>query len=205
MINPESQRDHFADTRIIQALCVFVVAIILVAGLWPFHAPKNNANWIAGKPGLHFERYGTVVASNPFRPIVSNGDESCSLEIWLAPGPSRKGTILAFGEAGDLRVPLTFLQIGENLALERYLIDGDGNVTRPWLTIEHVFRGGPVFLTVTSGKTGTLVYIDGHLAKTSSEFGLERKDLAGRLVLATSITNNSWTGDILDWRFIPRN
>jgi VanZ like family len=197
MIHPESQRGRVAATRIIQILCVCVVCIVLVAGLWPFHAPKNNVSWIAGENGLHFERYGTAVTSNPFHPGGSNGESSCSLEIWLVPGPSRKGTILAFGDAGDSRVSLSLLQVGDDLAIVRYLVDAQGNVTRPWLTIESVFRGGPVFMTVTSGRAGTLVYIDGLLAKASSEFGLERKDLFGRLVLATSTTNNSWTGNVL--------
>jgi hypothetical protein len=86
MIHPESQRDRVAATRIIQILCVCVVCIVLVAGLWPFHAPKNNVSWIAGENGLHFERYGTAVTSNPFHPGGSNGESSCSLEIWLYPG-----------------------------------------------------------------------------------------------------------------------
>jgi VanZ like family len=191
------QDGHIAYTRIVQTLCFSVVCIVLVAGLWPFHAPKNNVTWLGSENGLRFEPYGTAVSSNSFRPIGANNEPSCSMEIWLVSGPSHKGTILAFGDAGDSRVPFSLRQVGENLALERYIVNGQGKITRPWLTIERVFRGVPVFVTVTSGKNGTLVYVDGILTKASSSFGLAREDFAGRLVLATSTINDSWTGQIL--------
>jgi VanZ like family len=174
-----------------------VICIILVAGLWPFHAPKNSVSWLGEKNGLRFDSYGTVLSSKPFHPMASNSEPSCSLEIWLVSGPLYKGTILAFGDDDDLKVPLALRQIGENLAIERYAVDAQGNVTRPWLTIERVFDDGPVFLTVTSGNDGTRVYVDGVLAKEASGFGLKKTDFAGRLILGTSTIHDSWTGQIL--------
>ncbi len=42
-------------------LCAAVLTIILIAGLWPFHAPKNQASWLSNGNGLHFGEYGIVV------------------------------------------------------------------------------------------------------------------------------------------------
>ena len=190
----EKQSDRIVSPKIIQSLCVSVVCVVLVAGLWPFQAPRNNVTWLGKQNGLRFGRYGTAVSSNSFRPVESGNERSCSMEIWLVPGPSHKGTILAFVGADDARLSFALRQVGENLAIERYVVDQQGNITRPWLTIERAFRSGPIFVTVTSGSHGTLVYIDGVVAKTSASFGLEREDFAGRLVLATSSINDSWTG-----------
>jgi hypothetical protein len=49
------------------------------------------------------------------------------------------------------------------------------------------------------------VYIDGVVAKTSASFGLERQDFSGRLVLATSSINDSWTGQIFGLAFYSQD
>src|ERR1035441_6595128 len=87
-----------ATSRILGSACACVLCIILVAGLQPFHAPKNDVAWLVGRPGLHFGHRGTVVSSGTLK---SSGDEGAphrSLEIWLTPAImwDRKHTMLAF-------------------------------------------------------------------------------------------------------------
>jgi VanZ like family/Concanavalin A-like lectin/glucanases superfamily len=193
-----------ARRRSVGALCILVLGIIAIAGLWPFHAPRNNVSWIDAKNGLRFAPYATVVSAKPFHLAEINGDEACSLEIWLAPGPDRKGTILAFGSANNSRVPFTLRQVGENLGIERYIVDGGGKVIRPWLTVERVFQNEPFFLTITARKGETRVYVNGSPAQTSSWFGLEGRDFEGNLVLGTSTINDSWSGEIRGLAIYPR-
>ena len=40
--------------------CIAVLLGILVAGLWPFHTPKNEVTWLKDRNGLRFGDYGTV-------------------------------------------------------------------------------------------------------------------------------------------------
>jgi len=56
------------------------------------------------------------------------------------------------------------------------------------------------FVTVTSNKKGTAIYIDGKLTKFSSSYTLinENKRLSGQIILGNSSTgNNIWTGNLL--------
>ena len=56
-----------ADNRIrknvLRLLCVSVLAGILVAGLWPFHAPRNDVAWLNDGNGLRFGRHGVMLSS----------------------------------------------------------------------------------------------------------------------------------------------
>lgn len=184
--------------RMMLVLSFVLVCGILTAGLWPFHAPANAARWLEGKSGIQFEPYATVVSERPLQVPLSTADSSCTLEIWLTPGLSRKGTVLAFADSTGARAQLALRQVGDNLALERQLVDQQGHQSRVWMTIENVLRDGPALITITSGERGTLVYRDGVLAESTTSFGLQRRDLTGDLVLGTSSSNDSWSGNILE-------
>jgi VanZ family protein len=55
-----------SGTRVLPFVCLVVSIGLLIAGLWPFRfLPPNNVHWIAGQPGLRFDRYGIVVANSP--------------------------------------------------------------------------------------------------------------------------------------------
>ncbi len=192
----ESKKVPGRAAAVITILCVCAACGVLTVGLWPFHAPRNNVHWLENKNGLAFDSYSTVLTDRPLHLTDPTADSFCSLEIWLAPGQAHKGNILAFADAGGSRVPFRLRQVGENLALEREVVDRDGRITTPWLTVDHVFRSGSAFVTITSSPEGTLVYVDGTLAKVSRSFGLQPSDFTGRLVLATSTINDSWTGQV---------
>ena len=46
--------------KVLGLLCAVVLVIILIAGLWPFHAPKNQVSWLSNSNGLHFGEYGVI-------------------------------------------------------------------------------------------------------------------------------------------------
>src|ERR1700735_4220263 len=77
--------------------CLGFVCIILVAGLWPFHRPKNDVEWLPGENGLRFGHRGIVVSSAAFK--TDAPASGCTLEIYLRPaGTSGAGTILALDD-----------------------------------------------------------------------------------------------------------
>jgi hypothetical protein len=172
--------------------------VVLVAGLWPFHAPRNAVSWLKNENGIRFDRHGIVVSRRPFRLFLSQNGTSCSLEIWLTPRLlTGEGTILGFDSSRDPRLPFSLRQYGASMAIQRYMIDEQGISRRPWFKVDHVFRQGErVLLAVTSGKGATTVYVDGVLAGRSSTLGLVNADLSGRLVVGNSTVDDSWPGEI---------
>jgi len=85
------------QAMLLRAICVFVLLGILVAGLWPFHAPKNQVSWLSAGSGLLFGKYGSIVSAGTFKADASPMDGACGLEIWLEPRRVHSsGTILAF-------------------------------------------------------------------------------------------------------------
>ena len=177
----------------IRGLCVLTLCGILIAGLWPFHSPKNRAHWLRNHNGLRFDPYGTALSSGQFESATLD-DSSCSLDIWLEPlSPWKAGTILAFSSPLDQR-QFSLQQNQTDLTLQRDIEDGNQQAI---LNVDNVFRRKQALITVTADGRDTAVYIDGNLATRSSRFGLSLKDFAGQLILATSpLQSNSWQGQL---------
>jgi hypothetical protein len=188
--------DQPAYTRILGALCVFILCVLLTAGLWPFCAPKNDVEWIKAANGLRFGRNGIAASADDFP--SSSSDNECSLEIWLEPGRmDNSGTILAFDSSPDPNSPFALIQFGTGLAVQRARVDSHGNKVRSWFVTRQVFESGKrVFLTITGGQGKTVVYVNGMPANALSGFGLVSGDLTGRLLLGSSTNRSSWQGEI---------
>ena len=100
--------------------------MILVAGLWPFCAPKNDVEWLKGANGLRFGRNGIVASVNGFR--TASPDGASSLEILLQPERvNGSGTILAFDSSPDPNFPFALRQYGANLAFNAAVSIRRGN------------------------------------------------------------------------------
>jgi len=184
--------------RVISALCLFVLASILTAGLWPFHSPHNAVSWLKNENGLRFDGHGAVVSSSPYRASGSSIDAGCSLEIWLVPTKtSAGGSILAFDSSADPRAPFLLRQYGSSIAVQRYVVDERGHVTQPWFRVDHVFQAGErVLVTIASSPDQIALYVNGILAGTYTESGIRPQELTGRLVLANSTMDDTWRGQI---------
>jgi VanZ family protein len=185
--------------RIVEALCLSTLCAIAIAGLWPFHAPKNGVNWLENGNGLHFGRHGSIVSAAAFPANGPKDDPSCSLEVWLAPGQiDGAHTILDFDGSGNPRVSLSLKQYFGGLVLQRHPINPDDDARKQAFGVEGVFReqGQPVFVTVASGSQNTSVYVDGVLAGATPTFRLSSEDLTGQLVVAGSTTGGSWFGEV---------
>ena len=195
--NKAAQVDWEATGRKLLLLtCLLVTAGMLVAGLWPFHSPRNQVTWLAGGQGLHFGRYGTAVSSGEFSPASAPADGPCSLEIWIKPDRPKASRTLLSVYAPDKRRQFSLHQCTTDLGLQRDVSPGRYRLLTTHSYVEDVFREGKsCFLTLTSDGRKTLAYVSGVPAPTSSNFPLSSRDLSGELILATlPRENDGWKG-----------
>jgi hypothetical protein len=192
------QENHgTAYKRMAGTVCLCVLAIILTAGLWPFHVPSNQVKWLESANGLEFGRHGSVVSFAAFR----GGDlagASGTLEIWLEPSSSESSsTILSFDESAHPGEPFSLHQEGDALGIRRNNVDHEGISRTALFYVHGVFQERkPILVTIALGSREVLVYINGAL-KIVFPHSVAWNDLTGRLVLANSPTaNDSWSGKI---------
>jgi len=189
-----------AYARIVSAVCICVLCIILIAGLWPLHIPSNKVNWLKNTNGLRFSQHGSIVSGGAFGGSDLKDDTSSSLEIWLEPSriDARK-TILSFDGSAHPGEPFSLHQNKDALRIQQHNVDGHGTARTAWFTIGGVFHEiSPVFVTITLGEHDTSVYIDGVLAKVSPLLGVSKNNFTGWLVVADSpFTSSDWSGQIL--------
>jgi VanZ family protein len=184
--------------KVLGVLCGAVLFGILIAGLWPFHAPKNEVNWLSNGNGLHFGKHGIILSSDAFGSAGLKDGTSCSVEIWLRPKHSDTGgTIFAFYTPENRMVAFAVYQSIDDLFLRRETVDGQRRAITKFY-IGHVFRDNKqLFVTITSSALGTVVYVNGALARTSPQFGLTGRDLTGQLVVGTPpMANDGWQGQV---------
>jgi VanZ family protein len=183
--------------KLLGVACGLVLGGMLVAGLWPFHSPRNQVTWFAGGNGLHFGRHGTILSSGKFKAANMPADAPCSLEIWFEPDlTAASATLLAFYAPQNPR-QFSLNQSVTDLALQSDIRHGRyRTLTTRLLYVEDIFRRGkPLFVTVTAKGGQTSVYIDGALARTAPKFPLSSQDFDGELVIANRPKEgNSWSG-----------
>lgn len=194
MSSSESHSSNF-HTKLLPAICACVLFGILVAGLWPFHAPRNEVSWLSEGSGLLFGKHGSIVSASQFKARVARGDKSCSLEIWLEPSRiDSGGMILAFYWPESRIVPFALRQFRTGLVLEP---ESHGHSPENGeIYVGDVFSGlKPAFVTITSGEAGTATYIDGTLVKRAPNFAISSRELTGQFVVGNSPTTPySWSG-----------
>src|ERR1700692_1646045 len=184
--------------RTIIGLCVVVLAIILVAGLWPFYSPKNDVAWLANENGIRIGNHGCLMSSERFRAQDSADDGSGSLELWIKPDRAAKGrrTILAFEGPGDDATSFSIQQDGSALILQRKNADEHGTLhTAESASMGSLAGESRIGLTITLGPHDTNVYRNGVLVATSHISGKPKPSFGGRLVLGSAMNvGGKWRG-----------
>jgi hypothetical protein len=184
--------------KVLSLLCASVLVGILTAGLWPFHAPKNEVSWLNNGNGLHFGKYGVILSSQSFSLAGLKDGISCSVEIWLQPTRiDTGGTLLAFYSPESRIVAFSLDQSLDDLFLRRITVYRQRRAKTKWY-IANIFRKNKqMIVTITSSTQGTAVYVNGILAGTSPRFGLSSKDLTGQLVIGNHpLAHNGWQGQL---------
>ncbi len=179
--------------RAIGPLCLLTLCAILGAGLWPFHAPKNQATWIQGENGIRFGKHGTVLSTAALP--MGGGDGACTVEVWIKPAKLwRTGAIVTFYNS----------RLAREFSIEQDFADlllavrsGRNEEDRRQLLVKNVFREKNPFVTLVSDGRGTMVYVDGQFVTTAPRFALSSGDLAAQVIIATSpVRDHSWSGDL---------
>lgn len=179
------------ERKRLEILCGIAILAVLSATLWPFDLfPINRVSWLPETKGIRFDRYGVVVSDEPLRIGGGKSVGSCSLEILLRPANVESAqTILTFYTPDNPR-PFLVREGNSDLLISHGFVDFAG--------LRHFFsKGQLVFLTVTSGPTGTIVYKDGRQARSFPRFGILQNDLSGKIVIGNSAAYlESWQGEI---------
>jgi len=188
------------ELKVLGLLCILVLGGILVAGLWPFHAPLNDVSWLKNVNGLYFGRHhGAVLSSGTFAESSSRDERSCSLEIWLQPDRSYDtGTLLSFYKA-DSKAEFSLHQSDADLGLLMGSLYQHVETKGPGTAfVDEIFHSRRLLqVAIASGAAETTIYVDGVLRKTAPEFRLSTRDCSGQLVLGTSpIMNDTWSGQL---------
>lgn len=174
-------------------VCLLLLCGILAAGLWPFQSPRNGVQWLHGEKGLRFERHGTAFSVGALSPLRTVGSP-CSIEVWAQPAKrSDSRTILEFYAPQNpyplqLNQSLTDLYIGHGAAERRH---GGLYLPNQCLSLR------PVFLTLSSAKDGTTIYLDGAAVRNAPGFSISGADCSGQVILGTApISSSSWSGNL---------
>ncbi len=179
------------------AICVAVLCVNLSLGLWPFHAPRNEVTWLKDSNGLSFGRSGTVIGSDTLNLTESKDETGCSLEIFAQPHPyQNSATLLAF-YSPENPYQLRLSQSLVDFKLQAVIRNEPDHATKTNLVVPEVFRHAtPTFITVTSGREGTAVYVAGALAGTV-QLRIPEKAFTGRILLGDSpLRPDGWNGQI---------
>lgn len=173
---------------------------MLLAGLWPFRAPRNRVRWLENKGGLQFIPNSAVLSSAAFHSKTPKDNTSAGIEIWLVPNSIRSGnTILSFDESDHRGASFLLRQYKDELIVRQQYIDSHGASQVEWSAVGNaVSEGNSVFVTITLGEQGTSIYLNGVLSETFANRGTSANNLTGRLVLADAPQGrDSWPGQIL--------
>lgn len=178
--------------------CILTLATILVAGLWPFHSPKNDVSWLTNEDGIRFGRFGCVFSIGSIGDQQSKENASGSLELWIKPALATKGrrTILAFEGPGDDSTAFSLQQNGNSLIVQRKNVDRDGAFHTAELTLKDALTGDSrIGITISLGAQDMNVYRNGILAGTSRLVGRTMPVFAGRIVLGNFLNvGGAWPG-----------
>jgi glycopeptide antibiotics resistance protein len=199
-VSMENSSNRGAFAMLTKILCIGFVGILLAAGLAPFHSPKNQVKWLEKRNGLQFSRYSSILSAAAFHATAANDTTSESIELWLAPTSLRStNTILSFDESDHPGAAFLLRQYKDALVVRQPYIDNFGTSRIEWLAaMKAVREASPTLLTITLGKQGTSIYLDGVVGEAFEARGTSTNNLTGRLVLANSPqANDSWAGQIL--------
>ena len=180
---------------LLEPVCGCILSGILVAGLWPFHAPRNEVTWSHAGNGLSFGKHGSIVSTGSFNHSrLQPGN--CSIEIWLEPHRvDYAGTILAFYWPATRETTFSLRQSLSDLKLEGIIQDGSARKARMFVEVFSSLK--PIFVTVSSGDSGMAVYVDGALVRKSSRLRIPSSALSDGLVIGNApSTADSWSGQL---------
>lgn len=201
---PCENRSWFYLLLVLTALVLIVMAYFGIR-LRGFR-PSNNVQWSASGIGLTFEDSSQAYTESFFTGSGSGSRIGLTLELAFQPRYFRKSSIgmLMMVNDGDTDSQLVICQWRSSLII----MNGDDYSNRrriPKIYFElDPNRDEPHLITIVSNTTGTRLFLDGALKKSSKDLVLRYPDgtAQARLVLANSVTGrNAWAGTMMGLAF----
>ncbi|MFC1876762.1 VanZ family protein [Thermodesulfobacteriota bacterium] len=163
---------------------------------------ENGVTWLKDGRGVRFNNGGLAFAY-PFLKQSDNDaifENGFSIELSFKPAGNTSGgfgLVLSIHDGRDRNQ----LVVGQ---WRSYLIvmngdDYDHKRKIPRISVDTAFqKDKPIFMTITTGKQGTRIYLDGKIAKSDSKLKLKLPSGENsRLTVGNSVYwNNSWEGEI---------
>ena len=187
------------EKSLLGVLCGIAIIAVLIATLWPFNPfPPNRISWLSEANGIRFGGPGLVVSKAPLTTEGAEPGKSCSLELLLRPASIEGSyTILSFYTPNN---PSQFLvrQWTDGLVVTHDVVNAQNNVKRTKFDVDQAFQQGKlVMLTITSGPSGTVVYLNGSQAQVFPGFTISQSELSGQIVMGTSaVEYQPWPGEV---------
>lgn len=176
-----------------------VLAIILLAGLWPFNFfPANNVAWLKSRNGLDFGRNPLVLSRTPLD-FADPRWSSISLEIWLQPAGSwQANTFLSIYTPQNPK-QFRMMYYYNVFLIRRNRRDTKGQWHDTAIGVDNaVSPNNLLFITITAGPTASSIYFNGKLVQVFPGHVLSGRDLSGQLIFGTSpFEKQTWHGE---WR-----
>ena len=189
-------RRLLASPLLVSVLFASTLLATLTAGLWPFHAPKNDATWVKGEDGIRFSRQVTAISDGMLR-FKDTGRRACTLELRLKPASAWTGGTPFDFYNHKRRREFAISQDGPELLLRLVDRARQGASREQLLVVQNVFRRSEFLLTLTSNGEKTVVYIDGQMTLDAPHFRLSSEDLAAQLILGNAPRrNDGWAGKV---------
>jgi len=194
------------NLKYLGGICLAILIIILIAGLWPFKFfPENKVTWLQDQTGVYFSGQGMILSLDPLNDPQQSllNKKSITIEILIRPTEEPQDDInrilsIYDGEGSEI----TFLgQWKKHLIVQSRIKRPDANVLYSEIGVDDALgKDQDYLLSITSGTEGTIIYINGRLAKTYPRHCMLDSITSQGIsfILANSpVGKNSWKGRIM--------
>lgn len=188
-------------------ICLCVITVIIIAGLWPFNfIPGNKVERLQNDNGIRFYGQGIVFSPEPINiRKTAYLNSSITIELFIRPhrvSHSMMSSLLTLYDRD--RENILIGQWIKELFI-RVPCDPSINIEHPKryceISIENALEEDTTHLiSLTSGNGSTAIYIDGSLMNSFPNFSLlsDERRLSGQLVLGNSPDGrHTWNGTFL--------
>jgi VanZ family protein len=196
----------FMAGRYSLAACVVLCIGYFIAGLWPFNFhPHNRARWSSAGKGLHFEPLAIATSSGSIglgssMPGADGRDVlQFSIELLISSESEATRNIHSLIAIYDGTLPENLLAAQWKSSFLVRTPAVETHARRKYREIgvdKALLTGKQRFLAITSGASGTSLYVEGRLAETYPRAVLRPGSLRGALILGSSPNaGHSFTGN----------